>query len=93
MIILTAILGSVLTDVRRDDGEGAEVGLPHVLCQCVCVILVVAEQRRRAALRDLDQLPVQPCVWGQNGAAHTDQILSENSETVGCDRLPRRRVK
>lgn len=64
-----------LTYVRRDDGEGAEVGLPHVLCQCVCVVLVVAQQRRRATLRVLDQLPVRPCVWRQDGAAHTDQIL------------------
>lgn len=58
-----------------DYGEGAQVGFSHVLCHCVCVILVVAQQRRRAAFRVLDQLPVQPCVWRQDGAAHTDQIL------------------
>lgn len=70
-----------LTYMWCDDGEGAEVGLPHVLCQCVCVILVVSQQCRCTALRVLDQLPVQPCVWRQDGAAHTDQILSENSES------------
>lgn len=69
-----------LTYVWCDDGEGAEVRLPHVLCQCVGVFLVVAQQCRRAALRVLDQLPVRPCVWRQDGAAHTDQILSENGE-------------
>lgn len=70
------ILCSELTNVRCDDGERAEVCLPHVLCQCVGVLLVVAQQRRCAALRVLDQLPVQPCVGRQDGAAHTDQILS-----------------
>lgn len=69
------------TYVWCDNGEGAEVSLPHVLRQCVCVFLVVAQERRRATLRVLDQLPVLPCVWRQDGAAHSDQILSENSES------------
>lgn len=72
--------------MRCDDGERAEVRLPHVLCQCVGVLLVVAQQRRRAALRVLDQLPVQPCVRRQDGAAHTDQILKKQRafSVTGC---------
>lgn len=64
-----------LTDVRRDDGEGAEVGLPHVARQRVGVLLEAAQQCRRAPLRVLDELPVWPCVWSQDGAADPDQIL------------------
>lgn len=71
----------MLTNVWGDDGEGAEVSLPHVLCQCVCIFLIVAQQHRRATFRVLDQLPVLLCLWRQDGAAHTDQILSENSES------------
>lgn len=71
-----------LTYVWCDDGEGAEVGLPHVLCQRVCVFLKVAQQRRWAALSALDQLPVRSRVWRQDGAAHTDQILSEKKQRV-----------
>lgn len=66
--------------MRRDNCEGAEVGLPHVLRQRVGVLLKAAQQRRRAALRVLDELPVWPCVWRQDGAAHADQILSGDSE-------------
>lgn len=73
-----------LTYVRRDNGEGAEVGLPHVLRQCVGVLLKAAQQRRRAALGVLDELPVWPCVWRQDGAAHADQVLSGDSQSSGC---------
>lgn len=66
--------------MRCDEGEGAEVGLPHVLRQRVGVLLEMAQQRRRAALGVLDELPVWPRVWRQDGAAHTDQILSGDSE-------------
>lgn len=69
-----------LTDVRRDDGEGAEVGLAHVLRQRVGVLLEVSQQRRRAALRVLDHLPVEPRVRRQDGAAHAHQILRGNSQ-------------
>lgn len=69
-----------LTYVRRDNGEGAEVGLPHVLRQRVGVLLEAVQQRRRAALGTLDELPVWPCVRSQDGAAHADQILSGDSE-------------
>lgn len=69
-----------LTDVRRDDGEGAEVGLPHVLRQRVGVLLEVSQQRRRAALRLLDHLPVEPCVRRQDGAAHAHHVLPGNSQ-------------
>lgn len=72
----------ILTDVRSDDGEGAQVGLPHVLGQCVCVFLVVSQQRGRAALSMLDQLPVRLCFWSQDAAAHRDQILSESSSEL-----------
>lgn len=68
---------TILTYVRRDDGEGAQVGLPHVLSQRVGVILVVPQQRRRAALRVLDQLPVRLRFWSQDAAAHRDQVLSK----------------
>lgn len=61
--------------MRRDDGEGAEVGLPHVLRQRVGVLLKVSQQRRRAALRLLDHLPVEPRVRRQDGAAHAHHIL------------------
>ena len=61
--------------MRCDDGEGAEVGLPHVLRQRVGVVLEVPQQRRRATLRVLDQLPVGPRVGGQDGAAHAHQVL------------------
>lgn len=71
----------MLTNVGCDEGEGAEVGLPHVLCQCVGVLLEVSQQRRRTALRVLDHLPVQPRIRGQDGTAHTHQILSGNSES------------
>lgn len=70
-----------LTDVRRDEGEGAEVGLPHVLRQRVGVLLEVSQQRRRAALRVLDHLPVEPRVRRQDGAAHAHQILRGNSQS------------
>lgn len=71
----------MLTYVWCDNGEGAQVGLPHVLCQCVCVLLVVAQQRRRAALPVLDQLPVWLRLWRQDGAPHTDQVLSESGDS------------
>ena len=64
-----------LTYMRGDDGEGAEVGLPHVLRQCVGVLLVAAQQGGRASLRVLDQLPVRPRVRGQDGTAHAHQVL------------------
>lgn len=48
----------VLTDVGRDDGEGAQVGLPHVLGERVGVLLELSQQCGRAALRLLDELPV-----------------------------------
>lgn len=70
---------TILTYVRRDDGEGAQVGLPHVLSQRVGVILVLPQQRRRAALRVLDQLPVRLRFWSQDAATHRDQILSESN--------------
>lgn len=69
-----------LTDVRRDEGEGAEVGLPHVLRQRVGVLLEVSQQRRRATLRVLDHLPVELRVRRQDGAAHAHQILRGNSQ-------------
>lgn len=68
--------------MRRDEGEGAEVGLPHVLRQRVGVLFEMAQQRRRAALRVLYELPVWPCVWRQDGAAHADQVLSGDSERL-----------
>ena len=73
-------VGARPTDVRRDDGEGAEVGLPHVLRQRVGVVLEASQQCRRAALRVLDQLPVGARVRGQDGAAHAHQVL------IGRDR-------
>lgn len=82
------ILSYVLTYVGRDDGEGAQVGLPHVLGQSARVLLVVAQQNRRAALRALEELPVRSWVWRQDGAAHTDQILLESRQRwrvdLGC---------
>lgn len=70
-----------LTDVRRDDGEGAEVRLPHVLRQRVGVFLEVSQQRRRAAFRLLDHLPVEPRVRRQDGAAHVHHILPGKSQS------------
>lgn len=42
------------TDVGRDDGEGAQVGLPHVLRERVRILLKLSQQCCRAALRLLD---------------------------------------
>lgn len=61
--------------MRRDHGEGAQVGLPHVLRQRVGVLLEVPQQRRRAAFRLLDHLPVEPRVRRQDGAAHAHHVL------------------
>ena len=69
--------GAVLTYVRRDDGEGAQVGLPHVLSQGVGVVLKLAQQYSCAPLGVLDELPVRPRARGQDGTAHADQVLRE----------------
>lgn len=49
---------SSLTHIVSDDGEWYEVGLPHVPCQVVGVILKVAQQVGGSPLRALDLLPV-----------------------------------
>lgn len=69
-----------LTNIWCDDGKGAEVGLPHILRQCVGVFLVAAQQRCRAALRVLYELPVWTRFWRQDGTAHADQILRGKSQ-------------
>lgn len=65
----------LLTHVVCDDGERFQVGLPDVLCQRVGVLLKVAQQMRRAAVRLLDLLPVVFGVGVQYGAAGLYQIL------------------
>lgn len=69
----------MLTYMWGYDGEGAEVGLPHVLCQRAGIVFILAEQGSRAPLCVLDQLPVWPCGRGQDGTAHMHQVLSKHS--------------
>lgn len=71
---LSSLTGS-LTNVGRDDGEGAQVGVPHVLGQGAGIGLIVLQQPGGAALRLLDQLPVPLVGRIQEGAAHAQQIL------------------
>lgn len=66
-----------LTDVGRDDGEGAQVGLPHVLGERVGVLLELSKQCGCAALRLLDELPVAARVRRQDGTAHLHQVLRQ----------------
>lgn len=80
------MFGAVLTDVGRDDGEGAEVGLPHILGQGVGVLLVLAQQCCRATLRLLDQLPVRTGLPCQDGTAHLQQVLRERQRGEGSKR-------
>lgn len=79
----TAPTPTALTDVGGDDGEGAEVGLAHVLCQGAGVVLKVLQQPRRAALRLLDQLPVPLVAGVQQRAAHPQQVL-ETGRAAQC---------
>lgn len=48
----------ILTHVVCDDGEGPQVGLPHVLYQSVGVLLKVVQQMCRPSIRALYILPV-----------------------------------
>lgn len=66
---------SPLTDVRGDNGEGAEVSLGHIPCQGSCVLLEVPQQLGRATLRLLDQLPVPLVPHVQQRTAHPQQVL------------------
>lgn len=78
-----------LTDVGGDDGEGAEVGLAHVLCQGAGVVLEVLQQPGRAALRLLDQLPVPLVAGVQQGAAHPQQVLGDGQGWDSASWCPR----
>lgn len=78
-----------LTDVGGDDGEGAEVGLAHVLRQGAGVVLKVLQQPGRAALRLLDQLPVPLVAGVQQGAAHPQQVLGDGQGWDSTSWCPR----
>ncbi len=69
------------TDVWRDDGEGAQVSLPHVLRERVRILLELSQQCGRAALRLLDELPVSARFRRQYSAAHVHQVLSQRPIT------------
>lgn len=66
-----------LTHVVSNDGEGFQVSFPDVLCQCVGVVLKVAEQVRCATLCPLDLLPVLLGIRIQYGTACSHQILDK----------------
>lgn len=70
---------AILTHVVSDDGEGSQVGLPHVLYQSVGVLLKVAQQMCRPTIRALYLLPVLLVDWVKNGTSSFNDVLPQQT--------------
>lgn len=72
----------ILTHVVCDDGEGSQVGLPHVLYQRVGVLLKVAQQMCRPSIRALYLLPVLLVDRVKDGTSSFNDVLPQQRRVM-----------